>query len=76
MNDTTPSPVTEQDLWNTDILDAVLEHKWDSIHQHLHEADCVDEDNWTTLHWSCRESHTPFEIIKLVLNAYPLINKY
>jgi len=62
---------TQQDLMNTDLLEAVLEHKWDAIHNYLHEADCVDEDKWTILHWSCREYYTPLDTIKLLLNAYP-----
>jgi len=61
----------ERDLLGKDILDAVLQHKWDSVHQHLHEADCVDEDNWTTLHWAIREYYTPLETINLLINAYP-----
>ena len=67
------TPMTKeqkQDLWKTDILDAVLEHKWSSIHQYLHEADCVDEDNWTVLFWACREYYTPLDTIKLLINAY------
>lgn len=62
----------QQDLWEKDLLEAVLEHKWEDVHQYLHEADCVDEDNWTTLHWSCREYYTPLDTIQLLLNAYPL----
>ena len=74
LNGTLPLSKTrelQRDLWEKDILQAVLEHKWDNIHQFLDEADCIDEDNWTTLHWVCREHHTPSEAITLLLNAYP-----
>ena len=74
MEDATSSQLTiqnQQDLWNTDILQELLEHRWETIHQFLHEADCADEDKWTILHWSCREYYTPLDTLKLLLIAYP-----
>lgn len=72
VNVSTPSKTeNRQDLWNTDILQELLEHRWQTIHQFLHEADCLDIDNWTILHWSCREHYTPLDTIKLLLNAHP-----
>ena len=61
----------QQDLLGKNILDVVLEHKGDSIHQHLHEADCADEDKWTTLHWASHEYCTPLDTIKLLRKSYP-----